>query len=549
MSEFERVSPESVGIDSAAIESFLRQEKEAGVELHSFMIVRDGKVAAEGWADPYKKELRHPMYSFSKTLTATAIGLLVQDGILSLDEKLVDIFPEYCPPEIGENLKKADIRSLLTMSCGHKTEMTNDWVSRFNGDWIRAFLSHPFKFVPGTMFQYNTWGTDLLSAIIQKKTGQKLTEFLTPRLLEPLGITDAYCSSKRLGDEFERSVEGGGWGMHLTTDDMAKFIWFLAQDGVWDGKRLLDHEWIAEMSSKHIETDNPYYNNGYIGSNWLVGYDYQNWQCNIKDLPGVWRADGAFGQFGIVIPQKNAIILLTSCALDTESELNIVWNTLLPAMHGDSGLPENPEALASLKAYLSGWKLPVLWGIRGPYLQQQFEGIRFKADSGSNPSIEEFIAGSGYFEKDDLSVKAVTFRFEDNTAFLDFELNKKEANASPAFHFDPFSPAGRAIPKGNDHLICHDLDPADERRQTLAVGMDGKNRLSRLTRYEIAASGTFTSPSTFDILARNTETTESALIRCTFFRGMLNLEATGAIPEVNFLTVRDTAGMHFSSES
>lgn len=239
MSEFERVSPESVGIKSAAIETFLKQEKEAGVELHSFMIVRDGAVAAEGWAEPYRRELRHPMFSFSKTLTAAAIGFAVQEGILSIDEKLVDLFPEYCPCEADDNLARADIRSLLTMSCGHQTEMSLSEAERFKGNWIRAFLAHPFRFAPGTMFQYNTWGTDLLSAIIQKKTGLKLTEFLKSRLFDPLGITDAVCAGRGMGDSFTKTVEGGGWGMKLTTDDMAKFILFLEQDGVWEGKRQI----------------------------------------------------------------------------------------------------------------------------------------------------------------------------------------------------------------------------------------------------------------------------------------------------------------------
>ncbi len=546
MSELERVTPEAAGIRSEAIEEFLKKEKEAGVELHSFMIVRHGKVAAEGWAAPYRKELRHPMYSFSKTLTAAAVGFAVQEGILSIDEKLVDLFPEYCPPDIDENLKNADIRSLLTMSCGHKVEMNKTEAERYEGNWIRAFLAHPFRFSPGEVFQYNTWGTDLLSAVIQKKTGRRLTEYLKPRLFDPLGITDAECVSRKMGDDFTKTVEGGGWGMKLTTDDMAKFILFLEQDGVWEGKRLLSHEWIAQMTSRQIDTDNPYYNNGHTRSNWLAGYGFQNWQCNVPGFPGVWRADGAFGQFGIAVPQKDAVILLTACALDTEAELNIAFMTLLPAM-SDGPLPEDPKACSSLRSYSGSWTLPTLWGIRAPYLQEVYGNIRFKADSYGNPSVEDFIGGPGYFEKDGLSVKAVTFRFEDNTALLDFELNKKADNAAPAFQFDPFSPAGRTLPKGNEHLICHDDDPADAVTETLAVGMDGRFRMSHLTRYDAAASGAFTSPSSFEILVRNPETIEPVRIRATFFRGMLNLEAIGCIPEENNMTLRDVSGMHFTS--
>lgn len=544
MSEFERVTPEEAGIDSAAVETFLKKEKEAGVELHSFMIVKDGKVAAEGWADPYRKDLRHPMFSFSKTLTAVAVGLAREEGILSLDEKLVDIFPEYCPESVSENLSKADIRSLLTMSCGHKVEMTKAEADRYGGNWIRTFLSHPFPFEPGKVFQYNTWGTDLLSAIIQKKTGLRLTEYLKPRLTDPLGITDITCAGYGIGDEFTRSVEGGGWGMKLTTDDMAKFIWLLEQDGVREGKRLVSQEWIREMTSKQIETDSQVYNDSHIKSNWLCGYGFQNWQCTI---PGVWRADGAFGQYGIVIPDKNAVVILTSGALNTEDELGIVFDTLLPAMQ-KAPLPENPAALSSLNQAIRTWSLPVLWGIRAPHLEEEYANVRFAADSAGNPSLEDFIAGPGYFEPDGLSVKAVTFRFEGNVAYLDFELGKKGEGAVSGFRYDPFSPAGRVIPKGNEHLICHDGDDGDTVRQTLAVGMDGRLRMSHLSRYDIAASGTFTSPTTFEMNVRNIEMTESVRIKATFFRGMLNLEAVGSIPEESFLTFRDTTGMHFSAD-
>lgn len=608
VAEFERVSPESVGIDSGCIERFLKLEKEAGVELHSFMIVRDGKVAAEGWAAPYQRDLPHTMFSFSKTLTAVACFLAAQEGILSLDEKLIDLFPEYCPASVSDNLAQADIRSLLTMSCGHKTEMSDAEVSSYGGNWIRAFLAHPFSFAPGTLFTYNTWGTDLVSAIIQKKTGLKLTEFLTPRLFEPLGIEGAYCSSKHLGDAFTTSVEGGGWGMHLTTDQMARFIWMLEQDGIWEGRRILDHTWIEQMSKKQIETDNPYYNDGHIRSNWLQGYGFQNWQCAEA---GVWRADGAFGQFGLVIPRKNAIVLMTACALDTEAQLNIAYETLIAGMQGDSPrqtsadpvvlpgqvaagpapasalgaaaspyapaasdapsaseaessgagfglvvpstrasrpLPENEAAWSSLKTAAAGWRLPVLWGLRAPGLQDAFGHVRFAADSDCAPSLEEFIGGPGYFEKDGLSIKAVTFRFEGNTAYLDFDLNQKPEGQTTDFCFDPFSPAGRLRPSDRDKLICRDDDPSKAVRQTLAVGMDGKNRFSKLTACTIAASGAFTSPSTFDLYVRNIETVEGVRIRATFFRDMLNLEAVGNIPELNTLTQRDVQSIHFSAQ-
>ena len=165
---FERVSPESVGIRSEDIRSFLKESYKAGIQLHSFMLIRHGKVAAEGWYHPYTPDARHIIYSFSKTFTQTAIGFAVQEGILSLDEKLVDLFPEELPEKISENLALADIESLLTMSCGHEAELTTEDIENRGGNWVKAFFEQPFKYRPHTMFQYNTTGTDLLCLILMK---------------------------------------------------------------------------------------------------------------------------------------------------------------------------------------------------------------------------------------------------------------------------------------------------------------------------------------------------------------------------------------------
>lgn len=157
------------------------------------------------------------MFSFSKTLTATAIGFAEQEGILSLDEKLVDLFPDERPAQISEDLARADIRSLLTMSCGHETESP----LRESADWIRAFLAHEFKYTPGAMFQYNTLGTNMLAAILYRKTGCSLTQYLKPRLFDPLGMTDAFCSVMPDG-----VIQRDGSGFRLTLEDMMRFTQF-----------------------------------------------------------------------------------------------------------------------------------------------------------------------------------------------------------------------------------------------------------------------------------------------------------------------------------
>ena len=216
--QLERVSPESVGISSKSILEFLRRAREACVEMHGLMVLRHGKVCAEGWWAPYGPQYKHSMFSFSKTLTATAIGFAEQEGLLSLEEKLVDIFPDRCPENPSENLRKADIYSLLTMSCGHENEISAQ--EDASPDWISAFLHHDFPYAPGTMFQYNTPGTNMLAAILRRKTGMGLTEFLEPRLLAPLGIENARCLRLAVG------VERGGAGYFLSTEDMARVAQF-----------------------------------------------------------------------------------------------------------------------------------------------------------------------------------------------------------------------------------------------------------------------------------------------------------------------------------
>ena len=211
MGYFKDVTPESVGIDSKGILNFLDRIEKSQIELHSFMVIRYGQCAAKGWWKPYDEKFRHPLYSFSKSLTATAIGFAEQEGRLSLDEKIVDIFPDLLPENPSENLKKITLHHLLIMGCGHETEIMDN-----SENWISTFLHHPVLHEPGTFYKYNTAGTNMLAAVLRKKTGQNVTEFLKPRLLEPLGITSLTCAL--LGD----GTELGGGGMKMVTEEYKK---------------------------------------------------------------------------------------------------------------------------------------------------------------------------------------------------------------------------------------------------------------------------------------------------------------------------------------
>lgn len=499
---FERVTPESLGIRSEDIVEFLDREFKAGIQLHSFMLIRHGKVAAEGWYDPYSPDEKHIIYSFSKTFTATAIGFARQEGILSLDEKLVDLFPDELPDTVSENLALADIESLLTMSCGHAEEITTEDIEKSGGNWVKAFLAKEFKFRPHTMFQYNTPGTDLLCVILKKKTGQSLTQFLTPRLFEPLGITDYYCS--KTGDRTVEAgspyseIEAGGWGFHMLTEDLAKFIWFLAQRGVWDGKRLLEEEWFDRAFRKQIETLNDVY--APAKSNWKMGYCYQCW-CN--PTPGSWRADGAYGQFGYVLPDKDAVMIMTAGAVDTETQLNLYTETIADRM-SEEPLPENPAEYQKLQEKLNNLRIPGLWAVRQPWSEELIEGKQYEIDNPSGISFEKFTGGEGHYVHSLLVLEKMSFSFRDNQLIITL------------------------TERGQNSII----------EQVLNIGLDGDYRRSQLSDGLYFSSGRWVWADEMELEIRFHEALGAAMIRLNIDESSVKLTVRNQMPEEIDLTSR-----------
>lgn len=400
--KLELCSPEKVGVSTESILNFIKAAEAIGVEMHSLVLLRHGKEFARIWWEPYSADEPHALFSFTKTLTATAIGFAEQEGTLKLTDKLCDIFPDLLPENPSENLLKADIYSLLTMSCGHETEPSG--LCAEGEDWERVFLAHDFKYEPGTMFQYNSIGSNMLAAILKRKTGKDLTEYLRPRLLEPLGI-DFIC--RKLPD----GVEMGGGGGQMRAEDMAKFIQFFLQRGVWDGKRLLNESWFDRATIKQIETVNPVFTNH--DSNWRLGYGFQMWRC-IPD--GLYRADGAFGQFGVVVPDKDAVLVTNSVSLYPDDLLNLMWKYLLPGM-ADEELPENPAAKAELDRLAEKAQMPALWGIHDRGCEKEMEGVKF-APKIELPGLTALIGGSGTLADRSGKVRELSMHFEETCAVL-----------------------------------------------------------------------------------------------------------------------------------
>ncbi|APZ96513.1 serine hydrolase domain-containing protein [Fuerstiella marisgermanici] len=330
-----RSTPEAQGVSSAQIREFIEAADKQVDSMHSFMLVRQGHVVAEAWWAPESADKPHVLWSLSKSFTSTAVGLAVEEGKLSIDDRVLKFFPEDAPAKPSNNLKAMRIRDLLTMNAGHQNEL--NW--READHWAKAFLAHPVPHKPGTHFRYNTPATYMLSAIVQKVTGETVLDYLTPRLFEPLGI------QKPKWDTSPQGISIGGYGLYLRTEDIAKFGQLYLQKGQWNGKQLIPAEWIEQATSKQVS------NGSDPTRDWDQGYGFQFWRCRHN----AYRGDGKDGQFCIVLPDHDTVIAITANTRDMQGELNVVWDKLLPAFR-DQPLDDAPDQLAKLKATIAALK-------------------------------------------------------------------------------------------------------------------------------------------------------------------------------------------------
>lgn len=339
-------TPEAEGVSATAISAFLDSVAVSKHEFHSFMLLRHGKVIAEGWWNPYRKDLRHTLYSLSKSFTATAVGFAQAEGELSLTDQVVSFFPDEIPDTASAYLKQLTVKDLLTMSVGQEPDPTGI-VSR-DSNWVKRFFTIYIKHKPGSKFLYNSAATYMLSAIVQKVTGEKVIDYLQSRLFEPLDI------AKPDWEESPQHTNTGGWGLRLKTEDIAKFAQLFLQKGKWNGRQILPKGWVEEASTAHIIQHPEYSQAKRDSSDWDQGYCYQMWRCRND----AYRGDGAFGQYAIVMPKQDAVIAITSETADMPGELNLIWKILLPAMRNGK-LPANTGEDAILKKKLTALSLPV----------------------------------------------------------------------------------------------------------------------------------------------------------------------------------------------
>ena len=318
-----RSLPETQGVAPGGLLDFVTTVDAKKLNVHSLMVVRHGQVVAEGWWAPYAPDLKHTLYSLSKSFTSTAVGMAVADGKLSVEDKVVSFFPEDVPQTVSANLATMRVKHLLTMNTGHGKDTTPALREGSDANWIKSFLAQPVDHEPGTLFVYNSGATYMLSAIVQKLTGKTVLEYLKPRLFGPLGIE---------GEDWEVSPQGintGGWGLRLRTEDIAKFGQLYLQKGIWNGKRLISEAWIRDATRKEVPSAGGG-NRKTEDNDWQQGYGYQFWRCRHD----AYRGDGAFGQYCIVLPNEDAVIAITSETGDMGAILDAVWNHILPALQG-----------------------------------------------------------------------------------------------------------------------------------------------------------------------------------------------------------------------
>ena len=361
-----RSTPEEQGISSSAIVAFIEAaDRQAATTnaIHSFMLVRHGQVVAEGWWSPYGPDIPHRLFSLSKSFTSTAVGLAIADGKLSLDDPVLSFFPEDAPANPGTWLKAMRVRDLLIMSSGQNSntvaqlgkELRHSAQSGEN--LTRTFLAAPVECKPGTLFVYNTPGSYMLSAIVQKVTGEMVSDYLRPRLFEPLGIENPTWDSSPQG------VTLGGVGLNIRTEDIAKFGLLYLQKGKWNGKQLVPAAWVETATARQTS------NGSDPNSDWDQGYGYQFWRCR----HGLYRGDGAFGQFCIVMPEQDAVVAITSGTRDMQTVMNLVWDKLLPAMQ-PRPLPADADSHQKLTNTLAGLTLHQPWGAATSSIAAQVSG-------------------------------------------------------------------------------------------------------------------------------------------------------------------------------
>lgn len=340
-----RCTPEEAGFSSAQVEACLRALCHPETDMHGFMAARHGKVFAEGWWTPFASDLPHSNHSFGKSYTATAVAIAAGEGLLSLDEKMTDIFAEEIAARgiriEDPRMNRITVRHVLSMSGGMKT------MSTISGDWIGAYFRSEMAYEPGERFLYNSAGSCMLGAVVEKRTGRGMKEYLKEKLFDPTGMD----SERFIWLKFHDGTDAEP-GTFTVTENNLRLAMLYTQGGRWNGRQVIPQEFVREALSVQVDTSYaPEQRDG------RCGYGYQLWACS---MPGVFRFDGGQGQYGIIWPEKDLAIAIHEGAwahTGPQHTLDALYDSLLRHIT-DEPLPENQEAYGHLLQAEKALKFP-----------------------------------------------------------------------------------------------------------------------------------------------------------------------------------------------
>jgi len=438
-----RSTPEREGLKSAAIERLIRKmDASPTVAPHGLIVMRHGKVVAEAHWAPYRAQVPHMLYSVSKSVTGTAIGMAVEEGILSLDDKLSDIFADLWDARAERNLKHVTIRHLLTMSVGIRFDEIGSAVAQ---EWERMYLESRPRFKAGERFEYNSMNTYMLAAALKRRAGVPMTEYLRTRLYEPLGIANydwELCPD---------GIEKGGWGLALTLEDAAKIGQLYLNGGVWnvngEQRRLLSEEWVRESTGNRIDTPD---------GECRCGYGYQIWVSPIK---GGYQFNGAYGQYIIMLPQYDAVVAVNGGAanLFPESKLDELVQEFFAEGCTDTHCEENAEDTERLAALVKGLRLSAFPALEGatdpagifPAVCGALSGREYRAEKNIASVFTMSLQSvhSNYTE----GIGSIRFAEQDGALLMTFREGEEENTL--ALYADDAYHEQHIIRRGEDHLV------------------------------------------------------------------------------------------------
>mgnify|MGYP000870040676 FL=1 len=440
--EFERVLPQSVGVDPQGVIDFIDSLKQKAVNMHSFMLVRRGKVAAECYYKPFAAGMLHNIYSVSKNITSAAVGLAISDGLIRLDDKIVDFFPEKIQ---GHNIhpytRAMTVEHLLKMATVHpkSTDTSGD-------DWIKGFLTAPPVKMPGMSFAYDTTGTHTLCGIIQKVTGKAVNEYLREKLFDKIGIGEIEWITCPMG------INVGGGGIKMTTEDMAKFGQLYLNMGVCGGEQVLPREWVIKSTSRQIDNTNASFM-----LDGRTGYGYKFWLGRHNS----YICFGMGGQFIIVVPEKELVFVTTANTKQASDGHQLIldsfWDVLYPAI-GDGTPQAAAEANARLDKIAGSLEMHIPDGKSTSPAAEIANGKAFAADENA----------AGY--------KSLVFGFDGQYGSLTLSSEK----AQHKFSFKLCGWQEAKSPFADENAFCSGVW-TDEK--TLIINLQLKERMQMLTAY------------------------------------------------------------------